>query len=105
MAIAIWSDDYLTGDPLVDEHHRHIFAVVNDLHDAIHDGRGRAALEPTLTKLWEYTAMHFAVEEQLMEDSGYPDLDAHRRAHWEGRHLASGLMDRYRLGGAICPNG
>lgn len=103
MPIAIWSDDYLTGDDLVDEHHRKIFDVVNDLHDAIHDGRGRAALGPTLTKLWEYTAMHFAVEEQLMDSAGYPDLDPHRRAHWEGRHLASGLIDRYRLGGVILP--
>ncbi|MGA2449170.1 MAG: bacteriohemerythrin [Polyangiaceae bacterium] len=104
MPIAIWSDEYLTGDVLVDEHHRQLFVLVNDLHEAIHDGRGRAALGPTLTKLWEYTAMHFAVEEQLMETAHYPDLDAHRSQHWEGRHLASGLMDRYRLGGTILPD-
>jgi hemerythrin-like metal-binding protein len=104
MPVAEWSDDYLTGDELVDEHHRTLFGFVNELYDAIQEGRGRAALEPTLTKLWEYTAMHFAVEEQLMAQEGYPDIEAHRVQHREGRHLATGLMDRYRLAATILPS-
>jgi len=38
-------------------------------------------LGSTLDSLVRYTQAHFTAEERLMEQSGYPDLAAHKREH------------------------
>lgn len=76
-----WRDVYETGDMTVDRQHMAMFAVINELHDAIRTGRGDELVNQTLIELIRYARTHFEDEESLMESVGYPRLEEHRLAH------------------------
>ncbi len=80
----VFSNEYLTGIELIDKEHRQLFALVNDVHNLIHDEfifDKYDEIVRILTELRNYTEMHFHDEETYMEQIHYPELDAQRRAH------------------------
>jgi hemerythrin len=81
MPIAAWTDSYKVGHPQIDLQHQELFRIVNGLHDAIVDGKGREILGSTLLKLAACTVNHFKTEEAVMSSVQYPGLDAHKRKH------------------------
>ena len=62
-----WSDELLTGDAHVDLQHRTLFQMVEELGDAIAEGRDEAVLTDTLFAVLLYAGEHFRDEEALME--------------------------------------
>lgn len=81
MPIAFWRDEYCTGNPMVDAQHRHLFVIVNKLHDAMLEGHGADVLTQTLDELVHYTVEHFRDEEKLMRDNNYPEYAKHKEMH------------------------
>ncbi|MBR2402365.1 MAG: bacteriohemerythrin [Lachnospiraceae bacterium] len=80
----VFSDEYLTGIGLIDDEHRQLFALVNEVHTLVHDEfifDKYDEIMRILTELRNYTEMHFRDEEAYMEKINYADLDAQRRAH------------------------
>jgi len=80
----VFSDEYLTGIGLIDDEHRQLFALVNEVHTLVHDEfifDKYDEIMRILTELRNYTEMHFHDEEAYMEKINYPELDAQRRAH------------------------
>ena len=77
-------DTYLeTGNVTVDNQHKQCMAALNNLVDAIKNGKGSDEIIKTLKFLTEYTIMHFSAEEKLMYESNYTDYSAHKRYHDE----------------------
>lgn len=101
MSIAVWSDDYLTGNTAVDQQHKTLFAMVNDLHAAVVAGKGKEVLAATLGKLATYTVEHFATEERLMSLAKYPGHPAHKRKHDELAAKAAELIEGYKSGKVV----
>lgn len=88
-----WDANYSIGVDTVDQQHRQLFEIINRFYDAWRSRAGRDALGRVFDELLEYTRYHFAEEERLMRETGYPGLAAHQRAHEElvtlvGRHRA-----------------
>ncbi len=81
MPLFPWSDRYLLGIASIDEQHVRLVEVLNNLHDAMRARQGAAALEAQLEALLRYTIDHFAHEERLFRQHGYPDGPAHTREH------------------------
>ncbi len=81
MSVFVWKEEYSVGIREIDEQHKHLVAMVNDIHAALAEGKGRDVLGGILDKLMTYTVQHFAKEEALMEKHGFPDFPAHRQAH------------------------
>jgi hemerythrin len=80
MGLLIWQDDLDTGIDVIDGQHRRIVEMINQLHAA--QGRGsRDGVGEVIAELVDYTLSHFAFEEELMEEAGYPFCAAHRRVH------------------------
>ncbi len=77
----VWSEKNELGIPIIDEQHRGIVSTINSFHYFIQEGRGDEVLEPTLATLENYTKIHFATEEDLMQRAGFPDLDKHKALH------------------------
>ena len=73
--------DLETGNATIDREHRELFQAVNTLMDACGKGQGRAAIEPALKILLDYVNRHFAHEEQLQTQSGYPNYAGHKQFH------------------------
>jgi hemerythrin-like metal-binding protein len=65
----------------MDEQHAVLMDTLNDIHVALVRGQGRGQVSEGLNRLIEFTRMHFASEEQLLEKEGFPGAAEHRDAH------------------------
>ncbi|MDJ0806841.1 MAG: bacteriohemerythrin [Gammaproteobacteria bacterium] len=80
-ALLSWSDELSVGIQEIDEQHKVLVALLNDLHNAVLSRHGREAVGPILGRLAEYTRIHFAVEESLMRILDYPRYEEHKEEH------------------------
>ncbi|MCG6862313.1 MAG: bacteriohemerythrin [Chromatiaceae bacterium] len=85
-----WSDVLSVGIEEIDSQHKVLVGMVNEMHEAIHKRHGSDAVRGILSKLGDYTRIHFAVEESLMRILGYPGYEEHKIAHEE---LIGNLQD------------
>ena len=76
-----WRDEYSVEIGVFDEHHRHIFQLLNRLHEAIHLEQGHAALGSLLDELIAHVRWHFAAEELLMQAFAFPEALTHELEH------------------------
>jgi hemerythrin len=90
-----WSDALSIGIPEIDNQHRVLIDLLNQLHAAIREQRGRAECGEILERLIEYTRVHFATEESVMSIFRYPELEAHRQEHQQLIDEVSDLKARY----------
>jgi len=80
----VWSDQYSIGVDTVDEQHKGLFSLTNDLYDACMEVGGGVASEhfkDVLQKAVSYVAMHFSTEEKIMQATKDPNYDEHQREH------------------------
>ena len=78
-----WSDELSVGVEEIDEQHKVLVGLVNEMHEAIHQRHGSEVVREILGKLADYTRIHFAVEESLMRILGYPGYEEHKEQHEE----------------------
>lgn len=83
MALVTWEDRYNVGVREIDEQHRHLVDILNQLHDAMREGRGKAVLGDIITETLSYTRTHFATEERLFDRHSYAKAADHRKEHEE----------------------
>lgn len=83
-----WSEGYSVGIAGIDDQHKELVGCISELEQALGDGkrgaRGRwSAIHHAIVRLSDYTSIHFAVEESLMEIMGYPQAGEHEERHKE----------------------
>lgn len=83
MTYAQWDRSLETGDALVDDEHRAIYELVNQMYAHIAAGEEQEIVADSLDRIVEYARVHFAHEEALMTRTGYPDLQHHCALHRE----------------------
>jgi hemerythrin len=66
---------------IIDQQHKKLIEIINDLHDAMAAGQGKVVMDDVLGRLIEYTKMHFSTEERLMAQYAYPDRLVHEKQH------------------------
>ncbi|OGR35092.1 MAG: hypothetical protein A2051_13585 [Desulfovibrionales bacterium GWA2_65_9] len=76
-----WSDDLSVGVRLIDEQHKVLVGLVNELHAAMRAHKSDTVLVGVVQRLKEYTVKHFGQEEEYFDRYGYPDTAAHKAAH------------------------
>lgn len=76
-----WTDGFSVGVQEIDEQHKELVGLLNQLHTAIMERHGSEAARRILDELAEYTRTHFSVEESLMRVSNDPDFERHKRNH------------------------
>jgi hemerythrin len=90
MALMDWSDKFSVGINSIDTQHKQLIALINRLFDALSTGKGDKVLAPILTELIVYTKTHFAYEERLFTQYGYPESSQHKADHDK---LAAQVLD------------
>ena len=85
-----WKPDYSVGNAQIDMQHKQLFRMAGELHEAMVNGHGKEIIESLLDKLVSYTSHHFASEERLMKESGYPGYQQHHADH---EKLASQVLE------------
>jgi hemerythrin-like metal-binding protein len=66
-----------------DTEHKKLFSLLNELNDAMAEGRGRFVVVRVLRELGEYARWHFQGEESAMRRAGYADIERHVAEHCE----------------------
>ncbi|MCL6622622.1 MAG: bacteriohemerythrin [Syntrophobacterales bacterium] len=81
MSLTAWKETYSVNIRELDEQHRRLLGLVEQLRTAMRQGRGKEELRRIFDGLVAYTATHFACEERLMEAHGFPEYEEHQRIH------------------------
>lgn len=81
MALVNWSRNFETGHPVIDNQHMTLVALLNKFGAACRSGDPAEAVAVILQELKSYSGFHFATEERIMQETGYPDLAGHRAEH------------------------
>ena len=97
MALLLWQDNLNTGIQVIDDQHRRIVEMINQLH-AAQTGGSQLGVAEVIDELVDYTLSHFAFEEELMEEAGYPFCAAHKRVHEVFTKRVSEYRMRFQAG-------
>lgn len=98
-----WDPSLETGIPEVDEQHRALFALAEDLHAAIEVHSDPEVVENAVYALSEYVTQHFADEERLMGRTGFPGLEPHQKMHHDLTAETLRIATRYFHGEDVLP--
>ncbi|WP_321507452.1 bacteriohemerythrin [uncultured Methanoregula sp.] len=81
MPLMTWNDELSVKVTEIDDQHKKLIGLINNLHDAMKVGQGKQVLESTLQELASYTVYHFQTEEKYMQKFSYPGYPAHKMKH------------------------
>jgi len=81
MSFITWNDSYSVGVVLIDNQHKRLINIINELSDAMGAGKGKDVLGKVLQELIQYVNTHFKTEEDYMVKYSYPEYEAHRYEH------------------------
>ncbi|KNZ69825.1 hemerythrin-like metal-binding protein [Thermincola ferriacetica] len=81
MALMVWNDKFSVGVKELDDHHKTLVALVNELHDAMKVGKTKEIMDDILARLTDYTRFHFSAEEKYMTKYSYPQYTQHKLEH------------------------
>jgi hemerythrin len=98
MALIQWNDGYSVKNADMDKQHQRLFDLINKLHDAMGQGKGKETLPEVFNSLVKYTQSHFAAEEALLQKYNYPDLAIQKRQHAELVKQISDLQKQFQAG-------
>jgi hemerythrin len=81
MASISWDDSLCIRIPEIDRQHERLVAMLDQLSDAMIQGRSQEDLREILDGLVEYAHVHFAEEEQFFARVRYPATAGHVAQH------------------------
>ena len=76
-----WKQDFSVGLPQMDNEHKMMFSLINDLNGRIHSGEGHVSLSYIFTSMKAYSSYHFSSEEELLATVNYPELSTQQQSH------------------------
>ncbi len=88
----VWDQErYGIGNPVIDQQHREVLDIVNQVIDAQEEKDDDGAIE-VLMRMNEYASYHFSTEEDMLQVVDFPELEAHRKLHADFTEQVSQFM-------------
>jgi hemerythrin len=81
MVFLEWSSELSVNIKEIDEQHRYLVKMINDLHEAMMRKQGRQVMGDILAEMTTYAVKHFATEEKYMRLYRYPEMELHQLEH------------------------
>ena len=81
MGLFTWNEIYSLDHPQIDREHKALFSMAEELQRAMLEGRGKDVLTGLLSRLIDYTRVHFDHEAELMRQCRYPQIIRHLGEH------------------------
>ncbi len=91
-----WTDRLSTGVPTIDIQHKELVTAMNDLADAIEQGRGASRIKQLIVFMKYYAEWHFEHEESCAKKYQCPLAEVNHRAHEQFIGLFEELQQQYR---------
>lgn len=90
----VWNEDrHALGIPSIDQQHRQLMDIVNKLSEAVSQGCDCMQAHLLIKKTLDFIKNHFAHEEKLMRQHGFPGQEQHEAEHGKLLEAALNLMD------------
>ena len=91
---AVFDDTLVTGNKMIDSQHEELIYRINELLKSCeNEPVDKIRAVRTVDVLAEYTEYHFAEEEKLQKEIGYPGLEAHLKEHEALRQVVRDLYE------------
>ncbi|MCK9424662.1 MAG: bacteriohemerythrin [Ignavibacteriaceae bacterium] len=97
----VWKDAYDIGIQVIDDQHKMLINIINDLYAANASGSAHLVMESIFKQLADYVHYHFSTEEDMFQQYGYPGAQAHIAEHDEFRDKIKNLQGENRSGNII----
>ncbi|MFC1678160.1 bacteriohemerythrin [Patescibacteria group bacterium] len=81
MSLIEWQNSYSVGVQEIDEQHKKLFSILNQLFTAIDEKGDIDNIEEIMDGLIDYIQTHFSTEEKYFEEFSYDNKDAHIEEH------------------------
>jgi hemerythrin len=81
MALIQWDSTFSVNVAEIDKQHQKLIEFINNLNDAMKQGKGKDALANIINELSNYATSHFAFEEGYFDKFGYPAAASHKLDH------------------------
>ena len=83
MDYVVWSSMFSVHVPYIDNQHKRLFALINDLYTTLKEPKAEGSIFQKLNDFLHYSEMHFKDEEDILELIKYPQvkLKQHKRIH------------------------
>lgn len=81
-----WTNDLSIGNINIDNEHKILIEVYNELVDYVELNKNRVEFAKILSKLTDYALKHFRKEETYMLALGYPKSTEHIQSHKDYNH-------------------
>jgi len=98
-----WQKVFDTGIPEVDEQHKKLVAMINQLEDS--NAAGGDAVDHeiglVLRKLVDYTQYHFSEEERIMDEIMFIDRGRHAEKHKKLVFQVAAILKKLKAGGTV----
>jgi hemerythrin len=98
MTFIVWNDKVSLEIMALDEDHRELIGLINDIYDSILHRASQANLRSHIERLSRFAAIHFAHEEELAFRASLTLPDAHRKAHQDFALWVDDIHFRYENG-------
>ncbi|MDH5510547.1 MAG: bacteriohemerythrin [Nitrospinota bacterium] len=104
MGLADWDDSYSVGYKKLDDQHKNLFRLINELNDLSLQKQSEVTFKDLMEEILEYTAYHFFAEEEIMRKHGFPHVEKHKLEHDEMRRVMRDFYARCIDEDFICLN-
>lgn len=81
MTFIAWEDSLDLHIGTIDEEHKALINIMNNLYEQNKAGESKDVIKATLSELSAYATLTFSDEEDYMVSIQFPDLEAHKAIH------------------------
>ncbi len=95
MPLIVWTTEMSVNVKLLDNDHKKLVLLINNLHDGLVTGRAKSELKHVFEGLVRHTRVHHAHEEKLLAETAYPAMQEHTREHDSSVNRLTVLQARF----------
>ncbi len=81
MPLIRWNEEFSVNIMEIDKQHQKLIEMINNLHDAMKQGKAKDILGKILDEMVGYAGTHFKTEEKYFDQFKYPETEEHKKEH------------------------
>lgn len=93
-----WDETYSVNSAVLNDQHKELFNITNDLYEAFSKNVHREQLGSILNRLYDYAKYHFSEEEKLLKAKGVRISPDHVMKHREFENNIKAYKEKFESG-------
>ena len=93
----VWTETLIVGVPMIDIQHKELIMAINDLAEAVEQGKGANSLKKLLIFLKYYSEWHFEYEEKCALTDKCAIASTNQQANQKFLQIVADLQEEYRV--------